>query len=174
MVEKIIIFHTSINHFINVSRLISKGLIVDFGKEEQIQPEVKEQQPPAPVVPLSNNTAPANSERPSKRPRRTRNDTFSGTENSMPEVVPVEHTLRSQAPTSTSNNTTTTIQKKTSGKLNNDIIQHHFITDFLSIQAKRRRGKPAKKRNPLQKKRKLLLTQMSLHIVCVIKFLMVR
>lgn len=101
-------FYTTINFIF---------FVVDFGKEEQIQPETKEQQPPAPPPPLSNNTAPANNERPSKRPRRTRNDTFSGVENNISEVVPAEHTLRSQAPTSTSNNTTNTIQKKTSGIL---------------------------------------------------------
>lgn len=91
-------------------------MLLDFGKEEMIQQETKEQQPPAPPPTISSNTTPSNNERPSKRPRRTRNDTFSGLENNIPEVVAAEHTLRSQVPTSTSNNTNT-IQKKTSGMI---------------------------------------------------------
>lgn len=86
---------------------------VDFGKEEQAQSENKEQQPPVTPTPANNNTSSNNNERPSKRPRRTRHDTFSGLENNLTEPVPVEHTLRNQAPTSTSTNT---IQKKTSGE----------------------------------------------------------
>ncbi|KAJ8984375.1 hypothetical protein NQ317_003523 [Molorchus minor] len=83
---------------------------LDFGKEEQVQTENKEQQPPVNNPPTNNNNAVVNNERPSKRARRTRHETFSGLENNHTEPALAEHMLRSQAPSSTS---TTTVQKKT-------------------------------------------------------------
>ncbi|KAJ8926435.1 hypothetical protein NQ314_021224 [Rhamnusium bicolor] len=69
---------------------------LDFGKEEQTQAENKEQQPPVNNTPTNNNTTLVNNERPTKRARRTRHDTFSGLENNHTEPAPAEHVLRSK------------------------------------------------------------------------------
>ncbi|CAH1100959.1 unnamed protein product [Psylliodes chrysocephalus] len=92
---------------------------LDFGKEEPSQIEVKEQQPVLNSTPTSNNNGntantttnsnSASTERPAKRARRTRHDTYSGTENN--DTIPVEHVLRSQVPSTTP---TSTVQKKQS------------------------------------------------------------
>ncbi|VEN59115.1 unnamed protein product [Callosobruchus maculatus] len=84
---------------------------LDFGKEEQSQIENKEQQSPLTTTPATSNTSLTNGERPTKRARRTRHDTFSGLESNHNEQNSSEHTLRSQVPTSTSS---TTVTKKTS------------------------------------------------------------
>lgn len=99
---------------------------LDFGKEEPSQTENKEQQPPVTPAPTNNSTSTNNSERPSKRPRRTRHDTFSGLENNHTETVPAEHVLRNQVPTSTSTNSA---QKKSSGKSLNFAIQLNTFYD---------------------------------------------
>ncbi|CAH1174145.1 unnamed protein product [Phaedon cochleariae] len=95
---------------------------LDFGKEEQTPVEVKE--PPVPTTPIaannnnnnnitsSNTTSAPSSERPAKRARRARNDTF--TENTNPEPVPTEHSLRSQEVKQTPPAVTPATQKKTS------------------------------------------------------------
>lgn len=83
---------------------------LDFGKEEQNQTDNKEQQPPVNNTNNSNNSSVQNNERPAKRARRSRNEAFSALENNHNDATPVEHVLRSQAPSTTQNNTT---QRKT-------------------------------------------------------------
>lgn len=73
---------------------------IDLGvKEETGSTENKEQQPP------SNNPATAtaviSNEKPTKRARRARNDTFSGIEANQNDTVAAEHVLRSQVSSST-------------------------------------------------------------------------
>lgn len=85
---------------------------LDFGKDESSSADNKEQQPPI------NNTSSStslsnNNERPNKRARRTRQDTFSGLESNHNDNA-TDHVLRSQVSNST------TSQKKS----NIDIISH--------------------------------------------------
>lgn len=87
--------------------IIKISVISDFGKEEQSS-DNKEQQPP--VNNTTSNASLVNNERPSKRARRTRNDTFSGLEANHNDGNAAEHTLRSQA---ANNSTTSSTQKKT-------------------------------------------------------------
>lgn len=77
---------------------------LDFGKDETSSADNKEQQPP--LNNTSSSTSLSNTERPTKRARRTRQDTFSGLESNH-NSNSVDHVLRSQV----TNNTTT--QKKT-------------------------------------------------------------
>ena len=79
---------------------------LDFGKDETPSTVNKEQQQP-PVSNTSSGTSMNNSERPSKRARRTRQDTFSGLESNTNENS-TDHVLRSQV----TNNSAAT-QKKT-------------------------------------------------------------
>ncbi|KAI4463492.1 inhibitor of growth protein [Holotrichia oblita] len=76
---------------------------LDFGKDETSSADNKEQQPP--LNNTSSSTSLSNTERPTKRARRTRQDTFSGLESNH-NSNSVDHVLRSQV----TNNTTT--QKK--------------------------------------------------------------
>lgn len=69
----------------------------------------------------ANSTSLTNNERPTKRARRTRNDTFSGLEANHNENNTAEHTLRSQV---ANNSTASNTQKKTTnGKRNNYIFR---------------------------------------------------
>lgn len=75
-------------------------MCIDLGvKEETGLTENKEQQPP------SNNavatTALISNEKPTKRARRARHDTFSGIEPNQNDTVAAEHVLRSQVASST-------------------------------------------------------------------------
>ncbi|GJQ82374.1 hypothetical protein Trydic_g441 [Trypoxylus dichotomus] len=76
---------------------------LDFGKDETSIADNKEQQPP--LNNISSSTSLSNNERPNKRARRTRQDTFSGLESNH-NSNSVDHVLRSQV----TNNTNT--QKK--------------------------------------------------------------
>lgn len=80
-------------------------MVVDIGKDENSPTDNKEQQPP------SNNTSStnslANTEKPSKRARRTRHDTFSGLESNHNDTTSNEHVLRSQVSTSNQKKTNT-------------------------------------------------------------------
>lgn len=104
-------------------------VVLDFGKEEPAHVDAKEQQPLANNS-TGNNSAVANNERPTKRARRTRHDTFSGLDTNTHATTesssaPVEHVLRSQVPASTA--TTTTNQKKNTTGINNIIIYCNII-----------------------------------------------
>ncbi|XP_050501834.1 inhibitor of growth protein 1 [Diabrotica virgifera virgifera] len=104
------------------TRLLDQDLKnLDFGKEEQTQIEIKEQQSPLVNTPINNNNGnntstnnnnsnSVNNDRPAKRARRTRHDTYTGAESN--DAIPVEHVLRSQVPATTPTNTVQ--QKKTS------------------------------------------------------------
>jgi len=102
---------------------------LDFGKEEQNSSETKEQQPPS-----NNNSSTtslnASSERPTKRARRARHDTFSGLDSNQNDNVIADHVLRSQATTgnSSSNNTKKTNagtgkKKKRKSRQNNQVAR---------------------------------------------------
>ncbi|KAF5277601.1 hypothetical protein FQA39_LY06094 [Lamprigera yunnana] len=80
---------------------------LDFGKDEPTPTENKEQQPPSNNT--SSTTSLTNSERPTKRARRTRHDTFTSVDNNQTDSTPVEHVLRSQVASTSS---TSNIQNK--------------------------------------------------------------
>lgn len=72
-------------------------MVVDIGKDESSSADNKEQQPPSNNT--SSTTSLANMEKPSKRARRTRHDTFSGLESNHNDTSSNEHVLRSQVST---------------------------------------------------------------------------
>lgn len=101
------------NDFLKIYLHIEVIYFTDFGKEETTTTENKEQQ--VPTNNTSSTTSLTNNDRPSKRARRTRNDTFSNVDANQNESGTVEHILRSQV---ASTSTTSTVQnKKTHGKV---------------------------------------------------------
>lgn len=112
--EKMNLLQTILDKIEFKTRLLDQDFKnLDFGKEDQGQTENKEQQ--APLNSTNSNNSVGGNERPSKRARRTRHDTFSGLENNHNDSAPVEHVLRSQAPTNT-NNSNSNQKKTTTGK----------------------------------------------------------
>lgn len=84
--------------------------IADFGKDENSSTDNKEQQPPA--TNTASTTSIPTTERPTKRARRTRHDTFSGLENNHNDSGTAEHVLRSQVSATNQKKTTTGKKKK--------------------------------------------------------------
>ncbi|KAF7280275.1 inhibitor of growth protein 1 isoform X2 [Rhynchophorus ferrugineus] len=84
---------------------------LDFGKDESTTTDSKDLQ--TPVISTSNNNSTNNNERPIKRARRGRNDTYTAIEVSQNDLTVPEHTLRSQAPV-TGTSSSGSVQKKTS------------------------------------------------------------
>ncbi|XP_057669642.1 inhibitor of growth protein 1 [Diorhabda carinulata] len=118
--EKMSLLQTILDKIEIKTRLLDQDFKnLDFGKEEQAQIEVKEQQTPITSTPTNNNNGnntgsnnnnnSAGNERPTKRARRTRHDTYTGAESN--DALPIEHVLRSQVPAATP--TSTVQQKKT-------------------------------------------------------------
>ncbi|KAF2901621.1 hypothetical protein ILUMI_04561 [Ignelater luminosus] len=106
--EKMNILQTILDKIEIKTRLLDQDhKNLDFGKEETTPSDNKEQQPP------SNNTSSTtltNNERPTKRARRTRHDTFSGMDSNQNDSGSAEHVLRSQVASSSS--CSSSVQKK--------------------------------------------------------------
>lgn len=95
---------------------------LDFGKEETPAIEKQEVQPPS--VNTCNSSVAVNADKPAKRARRTRHDTFTGMENSNLDSPAPEHVLRSSVGTTSSSAST---QKKTNiGKGMRDAVLNAF------------------------------------------------
>lgn len=106
--EKMSILQTILDKIEVKTRLLDQDhKNLDFGKEETTTTENKEQQ--VPTNNTSSTTSLTNNDRPSKRARRTRNDTFSNVDANQNESGTVEHILRSQV---ASTSTTSTVQNK--------------------------------------------------------------
>lgn len=107
--EKMTLLQTILDKIeIKTRRLDQDYKNLDFTKEEPTTPEVKD----LPVTVANNNSGSANNstaERPTKRARRSRNDTFSGLESNHNESISTETPVKSQ---SVANNSST--QKKAS------------------------------------------------------------
>lgn len=121
--EKMNLLQTILDKIEFKTRLLDQDFKnLDFGKEDQGLTENKEQQ--APLNSNNSNNPVGGNERPPKRARRTRHDTFSGLENNHNDVAPIEHVLRSQAPTNTNNSNSN--QKKTTTGL----FVHKYHVEF--------------------------------------------
>jgi len=106
--EKMSILQTILDKIEVKTRLLDQDhKNLDFGKEEQAPSENKEQQPAS--TNTSSTTSLTNNERPTKRARRTRHDTFSGMDANQNDSGTAEHVLRSQV---ASTSASTTVQKK--------------------------------------------------------------
>lgn len=102
-------------------------IFVDYGKEETPS-DNKEQQPPSNTT--SSTASLTNTERPSKRARRTRNDTFSGLESNHNEGAAAEHVLRSQV---VANPSSSTQKKTTNGKYKINFPDHFEVRQIFYL-----------------------------------------
>ncbi|KRT78837.1 hypothetical protein AMK59_8298, partial [Oryctes borbonicus] len=141
---------------------------LDFGKDETTLTDNKEQQPP--VNNTSSSTSLTNNERPNKRARRTRQDTFSGLESNH-NSNSADHVLRSQV----TNNTNA--QKKSNTGINAITCDNFYILTIISqVPARKRNERQGKRikllnvKNLHHAKKKQLLIQMNQRTVCAIKY----
>ncbi|KAF5272568.1 hypothetical protein FQR65_LT04907 [Abscondita terminalis] len=118
----------------DLQRLISRMreldvYYLDFGKDEPTPTENKD--PQTPTNNTSSTTSLTNNERPTKRARRTRHDTYTSVDNNQNESGSVEHVLRSQVASTSTTSTTTVQNKKTHGTLTIIIFKATLDIFFL-------------------------------------------